>query len=283
MSKPVAVVTDSTATIPEHLVQQYNITVVPLQVIWGTETFLDGIDITPEEFYRRLRTSKEIPTTSQPSAGAFAEVYRRLHEQGHDILAVLISSKLSGTIASAEQAKEMVPEARVEIVDSLQVAMSLGFQVLAAARAVADGADLMQAKAVAEQARDRAGVLLLVETLEYLHRGGRIGGAARLFGSMLNIKPILEVQNGRVEPVEKVRSRKKALKRLVDLAIERMGGREPIRVAVLHADAEEEAQRLMDMLKAKISPVEAYITPVSPVVGVHVGPGTVGITYLSGM
>ncbi len=283
MSKPVAVITDSTATIPEHLVQEYNITVVPLQVIWGTETYLDGVDITPAEFYRRLRTSKDIPTTSQPSAGAFAEVYRRLHEQGYDILAVLISSKLSGTIASAEQAKEMVPEARVEIVDSLQVAMSLGFQVLAAARAVAEGADLMQAKAVAEQARDRAGVLLLVETLEYLHRGGRIGGAARLFGSMLNIKPILEVQNGRVEPVEKVRSRKKALRRLVDLAVDRMGGREPVRVAVLHADAEAEAQRLMDMLKEKVTPVEAYITPVSPVVGVHVGPGTVGITYLSGM
>jgi len=283
MSKPVAVVTDSTATIPEHLVQQYNITVVPLQVIWGTETFLDGVDITAEEFYRRLRTAKDLPTTSQPSAGVFADVYRRLHDQGFDILAVLISSKLSGTIASAEQAKAMVPEARVEIVDSLQVAMSLGFQVLAAARAVAEGADLMQAKAVAEKARDLSGVLLLVETLEYLHRGGRIGGAARLFGSMLNIKPILEVQDGRVEAVDKVRSRKKALKRMVNLAVERMGGREPVRIAVLHADAEEEAQRLMDMLKERVTPVEAYITPASPVVGVHVGPGTVGITYLAGM
>ncbi|NPA30784.1 MAG: DegV family protein [Chloroflexi bacterium] len=283
MSKPVAVVTDSTATIPESLVRQYNITVVPLQVIWGTQTYLDGVDITPEEFYRRLRTAKELPTTSQPSAGAFAEVYQRLHDQGYDILAVLISSKLSGTIASAEQAKDMVPEARVEIVDSLQVGMSLGFQAVAAARAAAEGADLMQAKAVAEQARDRSGVLLLVETLEYLHRGGRIGGASRLFGSMLNIKPILEVQNGRVEPVEKVRSRKKALKRLVALAVDRIGGRQPVRVAVLHADAEEEAQRLLDMLKEHVTPVEEYITPASPTVGVHVGPGTVGITYLAGM
>lgn len=283
MSKPVAVLTDSTSTLPSHLVEQYNITVVPLQLIWGDQTFVDGVDITPEAFYRRLRTAKVIPTTSQPSAAAFAEAYRRLHQQGYDILAVLISSKLSGTIASAEQAKELVPEARVEIVDSLQVAMSLGFQVLAAARAVAEGADLMQAKAVAEQARDQSGVLLLVETLEYLHRGGRIGGAARLFGSLLNIKPILEVQNGRVEPVEKVRSRKKALKRLVNLALNRMGGREPVRVAILHADAEEEAQRLMAMLQEHVTPVESYITPVSPVVGVHVGPGTVGITYLTGM
>ncbi len=283
MSKPVAVVTDSTATIPEHLVQEYNITVVPLQVIWDGQTYLDGIDITPAGFYQRLRTSKSIPTTSQPSAAAFAEIYRRLHEQGYDILAVLISSKLSGTIASAEQARQMVPEARVEIVDSLQVAMSLGFQALAAARAAQEGATLEEAKAVAERARAGAGVLLLPETLEYLHRGGRIGGAARLFGTMLKISPILEVRDGRVEPVEKVRTRKKAVKRLVNLAVERMAGREPVRVAVLHADVEDEARQIMDMLNTHIQPVEAYITPVSPVVGVHVGPGTVGITYLAGM
>ncbi len=283
MSKPVAVITDSTATIPQELVDQYGITVVPLQVIWDGQTYLDGVDISPEVFYQRLRTAKTLPTTSQPSAGTFAEVYRRLHEQGYDILAVLISSKLSGTITSAEQAKAMVPEARVAIVDSLQVAMSLGFQVLAAARAVAEGADLEQAKAVAEEARDKSGVLLLVDTLEYLHRGGRIGGAARLFGSMLNIKPILEVREGRVEPVEKVRSRKKALKRIVDLAVDRMGGREPVRVAVLHADAEREARRLLSMLQERITPVESYLTPVSPTVGVHVGPGTVGITYLAGL
>ncbi len=283
MSKPVAVVTDSTATIPQHLVQEYNITVVPLHVIWDGQTYLDGIDITPDAFYQRLRTSKSIPTTSQPSAAAFAEIYRRLHEQGYDILAVLISSKLSGTIASAEQAREMVPEARVEIVDSLHVAMSLGFQALAAARAAQQGATLEEAKAVAERARAGAGVLLLPETLEYLHRGGRIGGAARLFGSMLKINPILEVQQGRVEPVDKVRTRKKAIKRLVTLAVERMAGREPTRVAVLHADVEDEARQIMDMLKTHIQPVEEYITPVSPVVGVHVGPGTVGITYLAGM
>ncbi len=283
MSKPVAVVTDSTATVPQALVEEYNMTVVPLQVIWGDRTFLDGVDITPETFYQRLRTAEVLPTTSQPSAAAFAEVYQRLHEQGYDILAVLISSKLSGTIASAEQAKGLVPEATVEIVDSLQTAMALGFQAVAAARAAAQGASLAEAKAVAEKARDLSGVLLLPETLEYLHRGGRIGGAARLFGTMLNIKPILEVRAGRVEPADKVRSRKKARKRIVELALERMGGRTPVRVAVLHADAEDEAQLIMDMLKAQVAPEEAYITPVSPTVGVHVGPGTVGITFLAGM
>lgn len=276
----VALVTDSTAYLPPHLVQQYAIRVAPQVLIWEEETFLDGVDIQPDAFYRRLSTSKTMPTTSQVAVKSFAEIFGSLLEEGRDILAVLISRDLSGTIASAEQAKSMFPNARIEIVDSRTTAMAMGFVVLAAARAAEAGASLEECKAVAEQAREKVGVVFAVDTLEFLHRGGRIGGGKRFLGTALRIKPILEVTGGKVEAIESVRTKRKAHHRLVELIGERTQGAQRLRLAALHANALDDAKALLQEASARYQPVESLLTEVSPVVGTHAGPGTVGLAYM---
>lgn len=282
MSK-VALVTDSTANIPKDLIEKYNISVAPQILIWGNETFLDGIDIQPDEFYTRLKTAKIMPTTSQASPRAFKEIYDRLLEQGYEILAVVVSAQLSGTMTSAVQAKEMLPGAPIEIVDSCTAAMAAGFQVLAAARAAEEGASLAECKAIAEKARQHTGVIFAVDTLEFLHRGGRIGGGARLLGTALGLKPILEITDGHVEPVDRVRTRKKSISRLLEIIEDRIAGRRPVRLATLHANAREEADEILSIANSRFEAVESLFTEVSPVVGTHAGPGTVGLAFMAGM
>jgi len=282
MSK-VAVVTDSTAYIPKELVDQYHLTVAPQVLIWGDESFKDGVDIQPDEFYRRLQSATVMPTTSQVTIPDFENIFRDLLNQGYDILAILISEKLSGTIASAIQARQSFPGAPIEIVDSRTTSMAMGFQVLAAARAAEAGGSLEDCKAVAEQAREHVGVVFAVDTLEFLYRGGRIGGGSRFLGTALNIKPILEVTGGRVEALERVRTRKKSLQRLVELVVERTANRQPVRLATLHANAEADAREILAMASSQLSAVESILSEVSPVIGTHAGPGTVGLAYMAGM
>jgi len=282
MSK-VALVTDSTAYIPQDLVDQYQITVAPQILIWGEETLQDGIDISPTEFYTRLATAEIMPTTSQVAVPTFKEIFERLHADGKEILAILLSDQLSKSLNSAELARQMVPDATIELVDSRSTAMELGFHVLAAARAAAEGATLAECKAVAEDARDKSGVLFVVDTLEFLHRGGRIGGASRLIGTAIQLKPLLEVRDGRIESVENVRTKKKAYRRLVELVLQRVNSKEgEVRLASLHANAFEDAKALLDELQEKTNAVETVFSEVSPVVGTHCGPGTVGIAYMVG-
>ena len=280
MSK-VTVVTDSTAYIPDELVEKHGIVVAPQVLIWGEETFQDGVDISPTEFYIRLATASIMPTTSQVAVPTFREIFEKLHQEGKEILAILISDQLSKSVNSAELARQMVPNAKIEIVNSKTVAMELGFHVLAAARAAESGASLAECRAVAEGAQKRTGVLFVVDTLEFLHRGGRIGGASRLLGTALQLKPLLEVRDGRVEPIEKIRTKRKAHRQLVEMVVERVNGREgDVRLATLHANALEDAKDLMEKLNQKLSPVESIYSEVSPVVGTHCGPGTVGIAYM---
>jgi len=282
MSK-IAFVTDSTAYIPNDLLQQYPISVAPQVLIWGDEVFEDGVDIQPGEFYTRLKNAKIMPTTSQVSPKAFKDIFDRRLEEGYQILMILVSEQLSGTLASAFQARELLPGAPIEIVDSRTTAMAMGFQVLAAARAAADGANLAECKAIVEKAREHTGVIFAVDTLEFLHRGGRIGGAARLLGTALNMKPILEVTGGRVEPIERVRTRSKSLNRLVELVEERIAGRQPVHLATLHANSPEDAKTILKDTSQKVNAVERIFSEVSPVVGTHTGPGTVGIAFMAGM
>ena len=281
MSK-VAIVTDSTAYIPADLVNQYQIQVAPQVLIWGNETFRDGIDIQSAEFFARLKTAKQLPTTSQVNPRTFFDIFKKLMEEDYQILAVLLSTQLSKTIDSAKQAVEMLPGATVEIVDSRTTAMALGFTVLAAARAVESGASLKEARAVAENARGNVGVVFAVDTLEFLHRGGRIGGANRFLGTALSIKPILEVTGGRVEAIEKVRTRSKSLSRVVEIIAERSAGRTPLHLATLHANAPEDARHLLEEASKLMNPVESIFTEVSPVVANHAGPGTVGLAFMAG-
>lgn len=279
----VALVTDSTAYIPKDLVEKYHISVAPQILIWDQETFRDGVDIQPDEFYTRLKTAKVMPTTSQVNIASFQQVFSQLLDEGHEVLAILISKYLSKTLDSAYQAREMFPGAPIEIIDSTTTAMAMGFQLLSAGRLAEQGASLAECKALAEETIGCVGVIFAVETLEFLHRGGRIGGGTRFLGSALNIKPILEVRGGRVEAVERVRTRKKSLMRVVDMVGERIAGRQPVRLAALHANAPEEAREILERAKERFHPVETVFSEVSPVVGTHAGPGTLGIAYMAGM
>jgi len=279
----IAIVTDSTAYIPKEYLDQYSIRVTPQVLVWGEQTLLDGIDIQPEEFYNRLAKDPVHPTTSQATPAAFLKIYSELLEQDYEILSILVSAKLSGTIESANQAKEMFPGAPIEIVDSETTAMALGFNVLTVARAAAEGASLAECKALATRAIPHTGVMFAVDTLEFLHRGGRIGGGARFLATALNIKPILEIQDGRVEGVERIRTRRKCLARMVELIVERVGGRQPVRLAALHANSHDDARFLLKVAGAELNPVETIFSEVSPVVGVHTGPGTVGLAYMAGL
>lgn len=274
-----AFVTDSTAYLPEELRSKYDVSVVPQVLIWGEEELLDGIDIQPSEFYERLKTAEILPTTSQATVAAFQEIFEPLVAEGRPILAVLISTKLSGTVQSAELAKEMFPHARIEIVDTESCAMALGFQVLAAARAAEQGKSFDEVAALAHEAKRKTGVLFVVDTLEFLHRLGRIGGANRFLGTALSIKPLLELQDGRIEPLERVRTKSKALARLLDVLEERIAGRGNLRLAVLHAAAENEARDLLQAASERLHPIETVFSEVSPVVGAHIGPGTLGMCY----
>lgn len=284
MSK-IAILTDSTSYLPADYVKKYNITILPQVVIWDGVTYEDGVDIQPDEFYTRLKTAKNMPTTSQVSIAKMQQTFSRLLSEGYEVLGIFLSEKLSGTIQSALQAREHLETGKdkVHIVDSGTTIMSLGFQVLSAARAIEGGADIAAAKSVAEAARATTGVFFAVDTLEFLHRGGRIGGAQRFIGSALNLKPILTVANGRVEPVERIRTKAKAHDRIVELVVEQCKGKSPIRIAAQHAAAEEDAKVLLEKVKAQVEVAETLVAAVSPAIGAHVGPGTVALAFMAGM
>jgi len=283
MSK-VAVVTDSTAYLPDDLISAYNITTVPLVVIWGDETLLDNIDITPKAFYTRLSTSKTMPSTSQPTIQAFAEVFTKLHAEGYDILTVVISSALSGTLDSATQAKKMIPEANIELIDSKFTSLPLAYMALAAARAAKHGASLEKCKKIVEEIRAHTDVFFAVDTLEFLHRGGRIGGASRFLGTALDLKPILKLQDGKIEALERVRTSKRAHDRLIELVKSGVSGYQNINMmGVVAASAPEAASKLLNAIRITYSPNETLIGNLSPVIGNHTGPGTVGVAYAAGV
>jgi DegV family protein with EDD domain len=283
MSK-IALVTDSTASMPKELVEKYEIIVAPQILIWGKETFEDGVDIMPSEFYTRLAKASVMPSTSQVTVTKFAEIYQQLLDQNYEILTIVISSKLSGTLNSAIQAKAMLAaDAPIEIIDSNTTAMAMGFQLLTAARAIKQGATFAETTALVQKALGATGLFFAVDTLEFLHRGGRIGGATRFLGTLLNFKPILEVQDGRVEGIERVRTRGKSLSRIVELAKEKIAGRTPIRIASLHANAPEDAQIVLKEATEALNPIETYFSEVSPVIGANAGPAVVGLAFMAGM
>lgn len=284
MSK-IALVTDSTTYLPPELVKRYNILVAPQVLIWGEQTYRDGVDIQPTEFFTKLKTAREMPTTSQVPVISFQEVFLDAVNKGSEVLALLISSKLSGTVQSAIQAKNLMGAAaeKIQIVDSQSVAMALGFRVLAVARAIEQGANMQEAIELAEKSYEYAGIFFAVDTLEFLHRGGRIGSAQRFIGSALNLKPILAVQDGRVEGIERIRTKNKAHDRLLALTVESINKRSPVHLAGLHANAAEDTQLLLKRAEQLLNPVESFLTEVSPTVGTHTGPGTVALAYMAGI
>ena len=281
----IAFVTDSTAYIPSELVKKHNITVAPQVLIWGDQTFQDGVDIQPDEFYTRLKGSKIMPTTSQVSMVTMQNIFGGLIDKGFDVIGVFISGKLSGTLQSAAQGREALGLAaeKITIIDSDTTAMAMGFQILNAVRAAENGASVADCKALVEKARSHTGVYFAVDTLEFLHRGGRIGGGQRFIGSALNLKPILAVKDGRVEAEDRVRTKSKALDRVLELVAAQVKDKSNIHIAALHANAELEARALLEKATKEFKAVESVMSSVSPVVGTHAGPGTVGLAYMAGM
>ncbi len=277
----VAIVTDSTTAIPKELAEAQKLTIVPLSVNWDGQTYLENIDITAEEFYTRLSQSKTMPTTSQPSAGAFQEVYKKLLDQGYDILSMVLSSKLSGTWDSAIQGAEGLPKERIEVLNSFQASSPLAIMALMVSDAALKGASLQECKALAINISERIQTYFVVDTLEFLHRGGRIGGAARFLGTALNLKPILKLQNGAVQPYEKVRTTKKAVNRVLDIIEKDLGKNKTIEYfSVLTANAPKMTEEIAAQARHKFKIRNEYLSEVSAVIGTHVGPGAIGIVYL---
>ena len=278
---PVTIVTDSTACLTPDLLKDNQISVVPLSVNWDGKTYLDNVDITIKEFYTRLAGSKSIPTTSQPSIEAFRQVYDDLLAEGRDILTITLSSKLSGTNDSATQAQREVDSKRVEVVDSLTTSMPLAMVAVKTAMAAASGASLLECKNYAKDLISRSKVYFALETLEFLHKGGRIGGAARFLGTALGLKPILTVQDGTIIAVERVRTSNKAHLRLIELVEEEVGPQGKLEyLGAISANAPEARNELLAEA-VKHFRVDREITgDISPVIGTHAGPGAVGLAYI---
>ena len=274
----VRVITDSTADLPSEMAAELGIEVVPLNVHFGTDTFRDGIDLSADEFYERLVASPRPPTTSQPSVGAFLEVYQKALEGADGVVSVHISAKVSGTWNSAVQAREQLSDSsKVTVVDTGQASMGLGWVAVAAARAAQAGASMDEVASLARSAAEQVRVLFLVDTLEYLQKGGRIGKAQAMFGSVLAIKPILTIQEGEVHPLERVRTRGKGVARLVQLVQEAA----PLQsMAVLYTTTEDEARALAERLGPCVPSGQVIVGRLGTVVGTYAGPGLLGVGWV---
>lgn len=278
----VVVVTDSTANLPEELAAAYNFPIIPLHVHWGGEDYLDGQTLDTETFYRWLQERSDFPTTSQPSVGEFIEFFKQVAEKYEttSIVGVFISADLSGTMASAIQAQAELPTLNIELLDSRSVSMGLGFQALLAARAAQAGATPAEIREQIMEVRERMHVIFAVDTLDYLHRGGRIGGAARLLGTALNLKPVLTVHEGKVDALQKVRKRKKSLRRVIEIAEERLAGQHPAELCIVQAEADPgDLAQFETWVRERLRPERLYYTTLTPVVGTHGGPGTLGVAF----
>jgi DegV family protein with EDD domain len=274
----IKIVTDSTAYLSEATIQKHDIRIVPLYVHFGEQAFKEGVELSNPEFYARLKEAPVLPTTSQPAAGEFHQVFKELVEAGHEILTLTISSKLSGTWNSAMAAKEMLPDAKICVIDSLSTAMGLQLMVEATVEAIAAGATCPEIVEQIEEIKRKMYILFVVDTLEYLAKGGRIGNAKAFLGTMLKVKPILILQDGAIEPLEQVRSKRKALTRMLDLVEEYLGDKGPqAKVAITNALVEEEARALGQEIKARLGCADPSVADLGPVIGTHTGPGCIGV------
>ena len=265
------IVTDSTADISPALAAEHGITVVPASVLFGDEELLDGVDIQSGAFFERLQRSAVLPTTSQPAPGAFQAVYQQLADEGAtEILSIHVSEKLSGTLGSARQGAQDVEGVRFEHVDSTLATMAMGLGVISAARAAADGASLEEARDLAVSQFARTHTFLLVDTLEYLQRGGRIGRAGAAIGTLLRVKPLLTLRDGLVQPLGRVRTRKKAV---ADM-LRRVSELGPVdQMMAAHGASPAESEDLARELRAIAPGAELLTAEVGPAIGVHTGPG----------
>jgi DegV family protein with EDD domain len=285
IKQTVSVMTDSVAQVPPEIAKQLDISVIPFIVNIEGQQYIDGIDLVPSVLYRRMRNEKIMPTTSAPSLGKYQEMFHdRVCAGAQAVLCITLSSKLSSAYdtacLAAEQVRADYPDRMVEVLDSKSAAMSEGFIAIAAARAAADGKPLPEVLQVAREAGRRAGLVAALDTLEYLARGGRIGKLTFMAGSLIKIKPVLEIDDeGALTPINKVRSDDQALQTIVDHVAKQIGGDQRISLAILEADAPLQAARLEELAQQQLQPVKIFHSELTPVMGVHAGPGLVGLAY----
>jgi DegV family protein with EDD domain len=280
LARKIAIVTDSTADLTPQMVEETGVTIVPLRVIFGNDAYREGVDITTEEFYERLVKSRQLPTTSAPSVGDFQEAYERLLKEVDSIVSIHIGAKLSATVQAAQTARQSLakPE-RIEIVDSQAVSVFTGFVVMEAAEAARAGAKLAEVKAAAESAVQRTDVRFMLDTLEYVRRGGRIGRARAYLGTLLRVKPILTLREGEVYPEERVRTRARGLERIIQWAVRHQKVK---RAVVAHATTPDEAESIRERLAMAFPNVKVHVVRFGPVIGTHGGPGTIGVGIMEG-
>ncbi len=276
----VAIVTDGACSLTPGQGEELGIYVAPVYVNINDQTYRAGVDLEASEFYRMMRASKKLPTTAQPTASDFINLYTKLADEVDEIVTVVISHHMSATLQSAEMANEQFSKVPVHIIDSESVSLGLGMMAIAAAQAAAQGQDAQAIMRLVENIKHRINVIFTVDTLEYLHKGGRIGGATAFLGSALSIKPILYIKDGRIEPLEKQRTRKRSIARLLDLMESKVGSSE-VHVAILHGNIPDEAKELEQKIRSKFNCVELFTSEMGPVIGVHAGPGTLGLVFYS--
>ncbi len=280
MSKAkVAIVTDSTANLPVDIIKEHNIYVIPQILNWEGKSLLDQIDISTEAFYERLPQSKDLPKTSQPAPGQFTEHFQKVAEGAESIVAIFVSEYLSGTLQSAHLGAQAMGDYPIEIVDSRSVSLGLGLLAVAAARHAAAGHDYKEVAAHVRDLAPRLRVMFVVDTLEYLHKGGRIGGAKRLVGSVLSIKPVLHLEDGKIEPLASIRTKNKAIEHMLDLVLDEMRGKKHVHAGVIHARAADDALYIAGRVRSEAAPEELIVNELTPVIGANVGPGVVGMGY----
>jgi DegV family protein with EDD domain len=275
----VKIVGDTSSGISPELARQLEMTIVPLRVNFGTETLRDSIDISPATFLDRLAKSKLFPTTSQPPAGDFIQAFQPLRAAGHDVLCVLLSNKLSGTVMSANTAKQQLQDEHIHIFDTLNVAAGDAILVIEAARLAQAGKSLTEIVSRLEFMRSKVRLYFVVDTLEYLAKGGRVSNAQAFIGSLLQMKPILKVENGLVEGAERIRTTSKAQTRLREIVAEGIAGRSAVQVIVLYTTIKDQAQALADEIQAHYHLPEVYVHTISSVVAAHVGPRALGVAF----
>ena len=280
----VKLVTDSTCDLPRDLADQWDLTVIPCNVHFDDEVYKDGIDMGPDEFYRKLVASPRLPTTAQPSVNDFLQVYESLRNEGHDVVSIHLSAKLSGTLNSATQARESIQSSqssgsgRIEVIDSRMASAGLGLVVLEAARMVRSGASYDQVVAGVQGSLPQTHCYFLVDTLEYLQKGGRIGKASAFLGSLLNIKPLLMIKDGEAHPVERARTRERGLHRLA----ETVRGFAPVKsLSIIYSTTPAEAEALKERFKDLVPEDEIVMSRVGPSVGTYLGPGALGVGLMS--
>lgn len=275
----IKIVTDSTSDLPTALVNEYNIRVVPLKVIFEDEIYREGIDITTTQFYEKLAAAKQLPKTSQPAPGEFKEVYEELTSDGSTVLSIHLSAELSGTYQSALVARNSLPDKDIRVIDSKQVSMALGMLVIAAAKAVREKKSADEIVDLVLNLTKKVKTFFIVETLENLQKGGRIGKAAALLGNILNIKPVLTIEDGIVVPFEKVRGKGKALEKIISILKDYISSNGLSFCALLHANCLKDAISFHKSLTSEIDACEFMISDIGAVVGTHGGIGLMGVVF----